>query len=903
MKTNKIILWMLVGSFLPISLLAQTPIDKQRESRETQIQLRKLSKEGSIEDGKKLKNLALQAKGAYDPTQATEAYLDYLKRQKDGLAELKSFLSNELPPAIQIRVVDLIIQKEVNPGAYLVGKFAKANPELSGYMLKKILSNPQPALLPILGKAVKTWDEAHQKMFVVAVGHLKAKWALPIASLTSESLRTEQVLSMIKVLGLQSLPKAWDQSALKSVDAIALGEAFATLPANAFFMKYVKDYANLVPSQQAILMIYGSYRHWDGIRPQVWKAVQSNGSTRAAGFQSLIHWSTAQDFVLIADKLGNASLENEVVALQACVTVVLKANPDLSIQLSKLVLKANKKENFVPFVQDVEHLNWLYAAAKLKNENALRAFVRINGKAGSNVTQQVLRYRNALALTENKEIRDQIYKGLGKCNTLNAMRTLHLGLKEPNSKSTAADGLATIFLASPEFQGQMTREWMQDGMSALSEVDQKAAVQKVMAKGGMPTGFYTMFTGQDLRGWKGLVDNPIKRRNISADTLAKKQVKADAVMRTGWYAKDEELHFTGHGENLCSVKDYQDFEMYVDWKIEKDGDAGIYLRGSPQVQIWDLARTNVGAQVGSGGLYNNTKNPKNPLKVADNPIDEWNTFRIIMKGERVTVYLNGELVVDQSILENYWDRKIPIFVKDAIELQAHGNHITYRNIYVKELTPEPLYQVSEQEKSEGFETLFDGSSLFNWTGNTVDYVPENGELAIYPKRGGKGNLYTQKEYGDFHMKFEFQLTPGANNGLGIRAPLAGDAAYVAMELQILDNTAPIYAKLQAYQYHGSVYGIIPAKQGFLKPVGEWNQQEVIAVGNKIKVILNGEVILDGDIAEATKSGTADHKEHPGLFNKTGHIGFLGHGDSLRFRNLRIKEIVEPIAPAKKKKKS
>jgi hypothetical protein len=903
MKTNKIILWMLVGSFLPIQLLAQTPIDKQRESRETQIQLRKLSKEGSIEDGKKLKNLALQAKGAYDPTQATEAYLDYLKRQKDGLAELKSFLSNDLPPAIQIRVVDLIIQKEVNPGAYLVGKFAKANPELSGYMLKKILSNPQPALLPILGKAVKTWDEAHQKMFVVAVGHLKAKWALPIASLTSESLRTEQVLSMIKVLGLQSLPKAWDQSALKSVDAIALGEAFATLPANAFFMKYVKDYANLVPSQQAILMIYGSYRHWDGIRPQVWKAVQSNGSTRAAGFQSLIHWSTAQDFVLIADKLGNASLENEVVALQACVTVVLKANPDLSIQLSKLVLKANKKENFVPFVQDVEHLNWLYAAAKLKNENALRAFVRINGKAGSNVTQQVLRYRNALALTENKEIRDQIYKGLGKCNTLNAMRTLHLGLKEPNSKSTAADGLATIFLASPEFQGQMTREWMQDGMSALSEVDQKAAVQKVMAKGGMPTGFYTMFTGQDLRGWKGLVDNPIKRRNISADTLAKKQVKADAVMRTGWYAKDEELHFTGHGENLCSVKDYQDFEMYVDWKIEKDGDAGIYLRGSPQVQIWDLARTNVGAQVGSGGLYNNTKNPKNPLKVADNPIDEWNTFRIIMKGERVTVYLNGELVVDQSILENYWDRKIPIFVKDAIELQAHGNHITYRNIYVKELTPEPLYQVSEQEKSEGFETLFDGSSLFHWTGNTVDYVPENGELAIYPKRGGKGNLYTQKEYGDFHMKFEFQLTPGANNGLGIRAPLAGDAAYVAMELQILDNTAPIYAKLQAYQYHGSVYGIIPAKQGFLKPVGEWNQQEVIAVGNKIKVILNGEVILDGDIAEATKSGTADHKEHPGLFNKTGHIGFLGHGDSLRFRNLRIKEIVEPIAPAKKKKKS
>jgi hypothetical protein len=367
-----------------------------------------------------------------------------------------------------------------------------------------------------------------------------------------------------------------------------------------------------------------------------------------------------------------------------------------------------------------------------------------------------------------------------------------------------------------------------------------------------------------------------------------KQIKADSIMRKGWLAQGEELHFTGHGDNLCSVKDYQDFDMYIDWKIEKDGDAGLYLRGSPQVQIWDIARTNVGAQVGSGGLYNNQINPKNPTKVADNPVGEWNTFRITMRGERVTVYLNGELVVDNVILENYWDRKIPIFIKDAIELQAHGNHIVYRNIYVKELTPQPVYKPEEV----GFEAMFDGSSLFNWTGNTTDYVPVNGELVVDPKRGGKGNLYTKKEYGDFHMKFEFQLTPGANNGLGIRTPLEGDAAYVGMELQILDNTAPVYAKLQPYQYHGSVYGIIPAKQGFLKPVGEWNEEEVIAEGNHIKVILNGEVITDGDLVQAIKDGTPDHKEHPGLLNKTGHIGFLGHGSPLKFRNLRIKEIIK-----------
>lgn len=150
------------------------------------------------------------------------------------------------------------------------------------------------------------------------------------------------------------------------------------------------------------------------------------------------------------------------------------------------------------------------------------------------------------------------------------------------------------------------------------------------------------------------------------------------------------------------------------------------------------------------------------------------------------------------------------------------------------------------------------------------------------------------------MKFDFKLTPGANNGLGIRAPLEGDAAYVGMELQILDNTAKVYEKLQPYQYHGSVYGIIAAKREFLKPVGEWNSEEVIAQGNRIQVILNGEVIVDGDIAEATANGTPDHKDHPGLFNKTGHIGFLGHGSELRFRNLRIKELGE--GPWKKPKK-
>ncbi|RZK63480.1 MAG: DUF1080 domain-containing protein, partial [Pedobacter sp.] len=375
-------------------------------------------------------------------------------------------------------------------------------------------------------------------------------------------------------------------------------------------------------------------------------------------------------------------------------------------------------------------------------------------------------------------------------------------------------------------------------------------------------GFVPLFNGKDLTGWKGLVADPIKRSKMDIKTLEAEQSKADAEMRNSWTVKNNELLFTSHGNNLATVKKYGDFEMLVDWKIIDDkkgeGDAGIYLRGSPQVQMWDNARVNVGAQVGSGGLYNNQVNPSKPLKVADNPLDHWNTFRIIMKGDRVTVYLNGELVTDNVILENYWDKNQAIFPVEQIELQAHGSPVAYRDIYIKELPGIKPFDLSSKEKRSGFKVLFDGTNMFNWIGNTADYISEDGNLSVSPKpgKGSGGNLYTKEEFSDFVFRFEFQLTPGANNGLGIRTPLEGDAAYVGMELQILDNEAPMYKDLHVYQYHGSVYGTLPAKRGYLKPVGEWNYQEVTVKGPKIKVVLNGKVILDGDISEARKNGAA-----------------------------------------------
>jgi len=192
------------------------------------------------------------------------------------------------------------------------------------------------------------------------------------------------------------------------------------------------------------------------------------------------------------------------------------------------------------------------------------------------------------------------------------------------------------------------------------------------------------------------------------------------------------------------------------------------------------------------------------------------------------------------------------------------------------------------ESEEGFTSLFDGKTLDGWEGNTQGYVAENGVL-ICKKEGG-GNLYTAKEYSDFEIRFEFKLTPGANNGLGLRAPRKGDVAYVGIEIQILDDTAEQYKNLQPYQYHGSIYGIVPAKRGHQKPVGEWNSETVICKGKQITVILNGETIVEADIEKASTPKTIDGKDHPGLKNEKGYIAFCGHGAHVEFRNIRIKEL-------------
>lgn len=558
-------------------------------------------------------------------------------------------------------------------------------------------------------------------------------------------------------------------------------------------------------------------------------------------------------------------------------------------------------------------LNWrgaeaadeLYAICKDASssayfDRALNAYIQLVSNPAFTGENRLLSLRKAMEIAKTDDQKIAVLKQIERTGTFLGMLYAGEFLNQKPVQQAAANAVMNIALGNKEYTGTNVRELLNKVMQVLDNPDagyQKEAIKKHLAEMPQETGFVSIFNGKDLSGWKGLVENPIVRAKMKPAQLEKAQKKADENMRRDWKVENGMLVFDGSGyDNLCSEKQYGDFEMYIDWMLDPAGpeaDAGIYLRGTPQVQIWDTSRVNVGAQVGSGGLYNNAVNESKPSKVADNKLGEWNSFYIKMVGDRVTVVLNGEKVVDDVILENYWDRKLPIFPVEQIELQAHGSKVYYRNIYVKELERKEPFKLSAEEQKEGFRVLFDGTNMHQWTGNTVDYTIEDGCISMIPSKSYGGNLYTKDEFGNFIYRFEFQLTPGANNGVGIRTPMKGDAAYEGMEIQILDCEHPIYKDITKFQHHGSVYGIIAANADHhkaFKPVGEWNEEEIVANGDNIRVTVNGVVIMEGNIRDAVKNGTPDGLEHPGLFNKKGHIGFLGHGSPVKFRNIRIKEL-------------
>jgi hypothetical protein len=410
-----------------------------------------------------------------------------------------------------------------------------------------------------------------------------------------------------------------------------------------------------------------------------------------------------------------------------------------------------------------------------------------------------------------------------------------------------------------------------------------------------PKGYKALFNGKDFDEWTGgITEDPKKIAALSDEDRAARDKKMKEGIHKHWVVKDGVLESDGDPNFfLATPRDYGDFEMWVDWKINKDGDSGIYLRGVPQVQIWDpddKAVAKLGAPKGSGGLWNNKTHERFPSEKADKPVGEWNRMYIRMVGPYVTVKLNGKKVTDNVVLENYYDPKSPVPMTGPIFLQTHTTKLYFRNVFVREIPPKRANKILDEigGKSAEFKPIFNGKDLAGWTGATKTYEVVDGNLVA--KQGTHGNMFTDDSYDNFAVRFEFKLPPGGNNGLGLRSPVTDkDVAYEGMESQILDHTDPKYKDLHPYQTHGSLYGLAPAMKGYLRPVGQWNFEELTINGDEIKVDLNGYEILNANIAEARKA-PLDGKKHPGATRTEGHFGLLGHQDPVAFKNLRIKRL-------------
>jgi hypothetical protein len=440
-------------------------------------------------------------------------------------------------------------------------------------------------------------------------------------------------------------------------------------------------------------------------------------------------------------------------------------------------------------------------------------------------------------------------------------------------------------------------------VAALLPADRRA----LAADPQPPAGFTPLFNGTDLAGWHGWA---IHAKGASPDALAKlspeeKKAKLDewaADAKKHWSVDNGELVNDGNGAYLATDKEYGDIELLVEYKTVAKADSGIYLRNNPQVQIWDSNQkfdpknATRRPHLGSGGLFNNTPGApgRDPLVLADKPFGEWNTFRIIQVGERTTVYLNGKLVVDHARMENYWGKLakqtpvLPLPKAGKILLQTHGGEIRWRNVFVREIPAAEANEILRKHDAAAFETVFNGKDFTGWDGPLENYEVVDGAIVCKPKKGG--NIYTKDQYADFVARLEYKLPPGGNNGLAIRYP--GGVAHAATqgmcELQILDDDAPKYAKLDPRQFNGSAYGMAAAHRGYLRPVGEWNVMEVTVKGPTIRVELNGTRTLDADMSKVTEF--KGNLPHPGKDRPGGHFGFAGHNDPVAFRNIQIKKL-------------
>lgn len=530
-------------------------------------------------------------------------------------------------------------------------------------------------------------------------------------------------------------------------------------------------------------------------------------------------------------------------------------------------------------------------------DRALARYADLVSKAAVTPIRRYQLYRGGLELAPSAAVQKKLLGCLSGVYTVPALMLAADYLGDPQTAAPAAAAVKTIVAkCNPMPGGEAVRKALEQAREvyrelAKSDADAGYAVDEITGLlGKIPaTGFVALPT-DGLAGWTAVAANPAGTKKPSARQLAQLRKAAADAVAANWGAADGVLEFAGKAPaTIGTEKEYENFELWVEWRSE--GGAGMAVRSMPLIRLGGASGTGLVAGGKADGV------------VTDNAPGMWNTLYIKVADDRITMIGNGMKIAENAVMTNTCVPGEPVCAQGRIELLGQAAAATFRNLWISELPSTPVFELPADEAAAGYEVLFDGRSLHKWTGNTTNYVPLDGTIDVTASYGGSGNLYTVKEYGDFVLRFEFRfITEGVNNGIGIRTPMGVDAAFHGMEIQILDHDAPIYKDISNYQQHGSVYGVIPAERVKFGELGTWNTEEIRAVGDRITVTVNGRVILDGNIREACQGHnvsedgskvnpyTVDHRNHPGLFNKKGHLGLLGHGAGIQFRNLRVLDL-------------
>ena len=869
---------------------------------------------------------------AFTKNDATGAYVNLLARlaaagEQKALSAAKALQKPALPQNVRAAGLEIVLAADAKKRTQTVLAALKdADRAYRCAALDYANAFADEALYAALVKKLPSLSDAAQTDVVSWLGarHAASQSAAVVAAMSSpdDELALAAVRAAGKIGGQQALDALIAQlGGAHAKEASAALAAFNGKPNAAFVAALDGD-----PATQANALKLVAKRRITTAADKVFALLGSGDkAVRTAAYDALAGVTTAGDFDRLCDLLDKAQ-GDDVKALQAGLRNALApAAPDMQYKLvAGRMAAAPQKARYYPLLAQAATDEAIGALLKaddpkaafaalltVKNPVMIDVLYELAGKNPDWTDAAISRYTDFATASDNTPMRKyQIYrkgleanpsaktqnkllKALSKTPVFPALVLAVKYMDAPATAETAALVVKTVAAKNPGMGGQTVAAALKKALEvyvelAKADADAGYAVDEIkglMAK--LPeAGFEPLSLEPENR--KAVVGNPETRKAMKPKALAKAQLEADAAMAQKWSLTDGILTAQANAPAIQFPKQYENFEMILDWKTP--GEAGIAVRAIPQIRLGGVSGT---------GMLADDKG----VADADNRPGNWNTLYVKVVDDRITVFENDVKIVENAVMTNPDMPGEPVGICGCIELIAGAAPVEFRNVYVNELPSTPVFELSAEEAAEGFEVLFDGRSLHKWTGNTTNYVPLNGTIDVTAQYGGSGNLYTKKEYSDFVLRFEFRfIREGVNNGIGIRTPMGVDAAFEGMEIQILDHDAPIYKDIKNYQQHGSVYGVIAAKRVKFPPLGDWNVEEIRAVGDRITVTVNGEVILDGNIREACQGHCVgdpgekgnhymiDHRNHPGLFNKSGHLGLLGHGAGIQFRNLRVLDL-------------